>query len=192
MISCCFLPVVHAPLHDSHRFSCVKLHSPGTSRGKRAPGISFSVKETVLIAELPKVFDDSLPDAIVILTVYLPKRFAQVFMAILMPGLNSFLEWAIEEMLSGKGTSHRVNGIAVQPRVFGPDLPPKDRPRIDKRKERTLSTEHQPQLDVYVAGPRVGPHLLKTKDDYAARSTTQSCEQSCEKCRAEKHAMDPC
>ena len=40
----------------------------------------------------------------------------------------------IEETLSGKGTSHRVNGIAVQPRVFGPDLPPKDRPRIDKRK----------------------------------------------------------
>ena len=30
-----------------------------------------------------------------------------------------------------------------------------------------MSTEHQPQLDVYFAGPRVGPHPLKTKDDYA-------------------------
>lgn len=95
MISCCFFPVVHAPLHDSHRFSCVTLHSSGTSRGKRAPGISFSVKETVLIAELPKVFDDSPPDAIVILTVCLPKRFARVFTAVPVPGPNSFLEWAI-------------------------------------------------------------------------------------------------
>ena len=85
----------------------------------------------------------------------------------------------IEETLSGKGTPHRVNGIAIQPRVFGPDLPPKDRPRIDKRKQRTVSTEHQPQLDVYVAGPRVGPHLLKTKDDYAveANKAARNAEQ---------------
>ena len=76
----------------------------------------------------------------------------------------------IKETLSGKGTSHRVNGIAVQPRVFGPDLSPKECPRIDKRKQRTLSTEHQPQLDVYVAGSHVGPHPLKTKDDYAGEA----------------------
>lgn len=91
MISCCFFPVVHAPLHDSHRFSCVRMHSFGTSRGKRAPGISFSFKETVLIAELTKVFDDSPPDTI--FTVCLRKRFAQVFTAIRVPGPNSFLEW---------------------------------------------------------------------------------------------------
>ena len=96
MISCCFLPVVHAPLHDSHCFSCVTLHSSGTSRGKQAPGRSFSGKETVLITELPKVFDDSPPDTIVVLTVCLPKCFAQVFTAILVPGPNSFLEWAIK------------------------------------------------------------------------------------------------
>lgn len=85
----------------------------------------------------------------------------------------------IEETLSGKGTSHRVNGIVVQPRVFGPDPPPKDLPRIDKRKQRTLSTEHQPQLDVYVAGPCVGPHPLKTKDDYAgeANKVARNAEQ---------------
>ena len=81
--------------------------------------------------------------------------------------------------MSGKGTSQRVNGIAVQPRVFGPDLLPKDRPRIDKRKESTLSKEHQPQLNVYVAGPCVGPHLLKTKDDYAgeANKAARNAEQ---------------
>ena len=50
----------------------------------------------------------------------------------------------IEETLSGKGTSHHVNRIAVQPRVFGPAPPPKDLPHIDKRKQSTLSTEHQP------------------------------------------------
>ena len=85
----------------------------------------------------------------------------------------------IEETLSGKGTSHHVNEIAVQPRVFGPDPPPKDLPRIDKGKQRTLSTEHQPQLDVYVAGPRVGPHPLKTKDDYAgeANNAARNAEQ---------------
>ena len=61
---------------------------------------------------------------------------------------------------------HRVNGIAVQPKAFGPDPPPDDLPRIDKLKQRTLSTEQQSQLDVYVAGSRVGPHPLKTKIDY--------------------------
>ena len=85
----------------------------------------------------------------------------------------------IEETLSRKGTSHRVNGFAVQPKVFGPDPPPDDLPRIDKLKQSKLSTEHQSQLDVYVAGSRVGPHPLKTKDDYvceankAARSAQQ-------------------
>ena len=43
----------------------------------------------------PKVFHDSPPDAIVILTVCPPKRFAQVFTTILVPGPNSLLEWAI-------------------------------------------------------------------------------------------------
>ena len=85
----------------------------------------------------------------------------------------------IEETLSGKGTSHQVNRIAVQPRVFGPAPPPKDLPHIDKRKQSTLSTEHQPQLDTYVAGPRVGPHLLKSKDDYAgdANKAERNAEQ---------------
>ena len=30
----------------------------------------------------------------------------------------------LEETLSGAGTSHRVNGIAIQARHFGPNLPP--------------------------------------------------------------------
>ena len=85
----------------------------------------------------------------------------------------------IEETLSGKETSHHVNRIAVQPRVFGPAPPPKDLPHIDKKKQSTLNTEHQPQLDTYVAGPRVGPHPLKSKDAYAgeANKAERNAEQ---------------
>ena len=85
----------------------------------------------------------------------------------------------IEETLSGKGTLHRVNGIVEQPKSFGPDPPPDDLLRIDKLKQRTLSTKQQSQFDVYVACSRVGPHPLKTKIDYvfeankAARSAHQ-------------------
>ena len=90
------------------------------------------------------------------------------------PHVFTTLAWdnidRVEETLSGKGTSHRVNGVAVQPTVFGPDPPPNDLPRIDKLKQRTLSTEHQSQLEVYVAGSRVGPHPLKTKDDYVCEA----------------------
>ena len=43
--------------------------------------------------------------------------------------VNTTLAWGniidrLEETLSGTGTSHRVNGIAIQARHFGPNLPP--------------------------------------------------------------------
>ena len=42
--------------------------------------------------------------------------------------VNTTLAWdnidRLEETLSGAGTSHRVNGIAIQARHFGPNLPP--------------------------------------------------------------------
>lgn len=63
----------------------------------------------------------------------------------------------LEETLTGKGTSHRVNGIAVQAKVCGPFLPRAELPRIEKKKQRSVSAEHQ-ELEVYVAGARVGPH----------------------------------
>ncbi len=71
----------------------------------------------------------------------------------------------LEETLTGKGTSHRVNGIVVQSRVFGPNLPRDDLPQIEKTKSRTLAVEHQ-ELEVYVAGKRVGPQLLFTKENH--------------------------
>lgn len=75
----------------------------------------------------------------------------------------------LEETLSGKGTSHRVNGIVIQPRVFGTDPPPKKLPAIGRSKQRTLQVDHQTQdLDMYISGPRDGPHPLMTKNDFMA------------------------
>ena len=59
--------------------------------------------------------------------------------------------------------SHRVNVIAVQAKVYGPYLPRAELPNVEKKKQRTVSTEHQ-ELEVYVAGARVGPKPLPTKE----------------------------
>ncbi len=44
------------------------------------------------------------------------------------PHVNTTLVWdnidKVEENISSAGTAHRVNGIAVQARHFGPNLPP--------------------------------------------------------------------
>ena len=69
----------------------------------------------------------------------------------------------LEEILTGKGTSHRVNGIAVQAKVYGPYLPRAELPHVKKKKQRSISTEHQ-ELEVYVAGARVGPQPLPTRE----------------------------
>ena len=69
----------------------------------------------------------------------------------------------LEETLTGKGTSHRVNGIAVQAKVYGPYLPRAELPHVEKKKQRSFSTEHQ-ELEVYVAGARVGPQPLPTRE----------------------------
>ena len=68
----------------------------------------------------------------------------------------------LEETLTGKGTSHRVNGIAVQAKVYGPDLHRAELQRIERKKQRSVSVEYQ-ELDVYVAGPRTGPQPLTTR-----------------------------
>eukprot|EP00794_Sanderia_malayensis_P011668 gene11668-12876_t len=92
----------------------------------------------------------------------------------------------LEETLTGKGTSHRVNGIVVQSRVFGPDLPRDDLPQIEKTKSRTLVVEHQ-ELEVYVAGKRVDPQLLFTKETHL-----QDEEKATEMSSIKKPDMDPC
>ena len=70
----------------------------------------------------------------------------------------------LEATVTGAGTSHRVNGIAVQPKVFGPHLPIEALPAIAKRKKRTIPVETQ-ELPLYVSGEKKGPHPLQVSSD---------------------------
>ena len=83
------------------------------------------------------------------------------------PNVFANLAWdnidRLEETPTGKGTSHRVNGIVVQAKVFGPFLPRAELPHIEKKKQRSVSAEYQ-ALEVYVAGARVGPEPLPTRN----------------------------
>ena len=91
-----------------------------------------------------------------------------VLPASIRPHLFTNLAWddidRLEETLTGKGTSHRVNGIAVQAKVYGPHLPNSELPRIEKLKQRSLNIEHQ-ELPVYLTGTRVGPQPLPTREN---------------------------
>lgn len=62
----------------------------------------------------------------------------------------------LEETLSGKGTSQRVNGIAIHPRVFKLQLPPKAEPVVVKEKKRSVALTRT-ALPVYNARDHVGP-----------------------------------
>jgi hypothetical protein len=101
-----------------------------------------------------------------------------VLPASIKPHVFTNLAWdnidRLEETLTGKGTSYRVNGIAVQAKVYGPHLPRAELPRIEKRKQRSVNIEHQ-ELEVYVAGARVGPQPLPTRQNYVqeAREAAQ-------------------
>lgn len=80
------------------------------------------------------------------------------------PGVFTTLAWdnidRLEETLSGEGTSHRVNGIAVQPTVAGP-VP--QIATVAKTKKRSISPAHL-MLPTYNVGQRVGPPKIETVD----------------------------
>ena len=63
----------------------------------------------------------------------------------------------VEQTLSGGGTSHRVNGIAVQAVHFGPQLPPAPVPTMVKSKKRSIDTVDDANLPIYNACNRRGP-----------------------------------
>ena len=46
----------------------------------------------------------------------------------------------LEVTLTGKGTSHRVNGIAVQAKVYGPYLTRVELPHVEKKKQRSAKS----------------------------------------------------
>ena len=99
----------------------------------------------------------------------------------------------LEETLTGKGTSHNiVNGIAVQANVCGPQLPRVELPSIEKLKQRSMTIEHQ-ELDVYVAGERVGPQPLSTREDYVHEDMQASLTSVLEiKCKYQQMLLGIC
>ena len=68
----------------------------------------------------------------------------------ILPGVYTCLGWDnidhLEETLSGGGTSHRVNGIAVQPPTYGP-FNKCQMPAMQKSKQRSIGLvdEHLPE-----------------------------------------------
>ncbi|KAK7143952.1 hypothetical protein R3I93_014956 [Phoxinus phoxinus] len=90
-----------------------------------------------------------------------------VLPASIKPHVFTNLAWdnidRLEETLTGKGTSHRVNGIVVQANLYGPHPSRNDLPHIEKLKQRSVTIEDQ-GLEVYVAGARVGPQPLPTRE----------------------------
>ena len=65
----------------------------------------------------------------------------------------------LEETLSGAGTSHRVNGILIQPDA--PTVPlEKVTKSVSKSKKRTIPSKSQPLLQQYISGKRIGPTII--------------------------------
>ena len=75
--------------------------------------------------------------------------------------LNTTLAWdnidRLEESLSGAGTSHRVNGIAVQVRHFGPNLPPAPGIEQARTRKRNIDPSAISVVPPYNAGDHCGP-----------------------------------
>ena len=90
----------------------------------------------------------------------------------------------LEETLTGKGTTHRVNGIVVQPTVYGPHLPCAELPAIMKRKQRSITHEVRP-LATYIAGERVGPKPISVGED------TNSLMKEANEKRQNRRPKDP-
>ena len=65
--------------------------------------------------------------------------------------------------LTGKGTSHWINYIAIQARVYGPYLPATEVPCIQNNKQRSVGVEHR-ELEVYVTVAHVGSQCLVTME----------------------------
>ena len=82
------------------------------------------------------------------------------------PGIFTTLAWdnidRLEETVSGKGTSHRVNGIAVQAKKTNP-VPVLPMPSVAKSKKRSTDAP-SPMLPIYNVGKRLGPPHSESAD----------------------------
>lgn len=96
------------------------------------------------------------------------------------PGVFTTLAWdnidRLEETISGEGTSHRVNGIAVQAKTVNP-VPVQPMPTVAKTKKRSIDPS-QPMLPTYNAGQQVGPPQSKSADADTAANTQLAREKN--------------
>ena len=76
--------------------------------------------------------------------------------------------------MTGEGITHRVNRIAVQPRVLGPHPPAPRLPPILKQKQRSIIHEEQP-LPTYIAGERVGPGRIQAISNLMNIQEAEAC-----------------
>ena len=85
----------------------------------------------------------------------------------LRPGIFTTLVWdnndRLEETLSGGGTSHRVNGIAIQQKDLYDDVEQRVPPRVPKTKKRSISGDSH-SIPIYNAGKCMGPKPLERID----------------------------
>lgn len=79
--------------------------------------------------------------------------------------ISTTLAWdnidRLEETLSGAGTSHRVNVIAVQARHYGPNLPREPKAELGKSRKRSIDLSLHAEIPPYNAGECCGPPARK-------------------------------
>ena len=121
-----------------------------TTLNRLGHGISHSaLLEVVTAAAMQKILDTELGEVILPDETQLDQETTLVFDNI----------DRIEETLSGEGTSHRVNGIAVQRGFIGP-LQAKKRTPVPKNKRRSIQVEER-GIAPYNVGAKPVPPVLK-------------------------------
>jgi hypothetical protein len=84
------------------------------------------------------------------------------------PSLFTTLAWdnidILEETLTGGGTSHRVNGIIIQPTAYGPQQKQHLMQFTGKHKRSVCIDDLN--LPIYISGQRVGPGTVMTNHQY--------------------------
>ena len=96
------------------------------------------------------------------------------------PGMFTTLAWdnidRLEETISGGGTLHRVNGIAIQKKPSEP-MPAKVLPSVSKTKKRSIAAT-VPVLPPYNFGKRAGPPQSKSILDIQSTQVAKSASMS--------------
>ena len=121
-----------------------------TTLNRLGHGISHSaLLEVITAAAMQKILDTALNDVVLPDETQLAEPTTLVYDNI----------DRLEETLSGEGTSHRVNGIAVQRGFIGP-LPMKKRTPVTKSKRRSIPIEEK-CIAPYNSGAKPTPPYLK-------------------------------